>query len=566
MNQKRRIYIENGIVIFIMLSSLMLLILSFFPFLSKSAGMVVSFEMGRMVQRAFSVVLLVIAFQLMKRKTSAWQITIIVLAFNVIHALARSHRPVHNLIAVTDIILILALIYFRKDFCCSSSKKAKSKAVISLALSFIGIIINAGISFHFVKIGISGNADISFADSLLGTIKMIFGMGMQLPVTRFGRGVELITFWFSWGCVLSSVLYAAEPWIDIRKSNEADLWHARTLLNRYGQNPCSYLALEEDKSLFFGTRVDGVAPYGAIGGTVVVNGDPVCADKDFPVLLEELKDFCQRSAHDLIILSVTEHFLPEYQKQGFGWVLSGEEARFYLPEYEISGKKGAKMRMNINHATKAGVKVHEYQVLKKRDSKIERGFERITQEWLQQKKGAMLKFTLGSAGLENPMDKRYFYAEDGAGEMVAFIVFVPFLGGKGYMADVTRHGKNAPGGVMETITYQAFQVFREEGAEYGSLGVAPLAGLEEDSSNPVERLLKFVYDHLNGCYGFRNLYSAKEKYSPTQWVPSYYVYYPRIPTPKMFYAVAKIQNPHGILDYVYSFIKEMRKTPKKEEK
>ena len=57
------------------------------------------------------------------------------------------------------------------------------------------------------------------------------------------------------------------------------------------------------------------------------------------------------------------------------------------------------------------------------------------------------------------------------------------------MADVTRHGTGAPSGVMETILYDAFQVFKDEGIEYGSLGVAPLAGLKNDSSNPVEKLL-----------------------------------------------------------------------------
>ena len=63
----------------------------------------------------------------------------------------------------------------------------------------------------------------------------------------------------------------------------------------------------------------------------------------------------------------------------------------------------------------------------------------------------MLQFTMGTVGLENPMDKRYFYALNSDGKMVAFIVFVPFLGKNGYMADVTRHGKDAPGGVMETV-------------------------------------------------------------------------------------------------------------------
>mgnify|MGYP006986455640 CR=1 FL=1 len=31
---------------------------------------------------------------------------------------------------------------------------------------------------------------------------------------------------------------------------------------------------------------------------------------------------------------------------------------------------------------------------------------------------------------------------------------------------------------MELIMYEAFQVFKEEGVEYASLGVAPLAGLK----------------------------------------------------------------------------------------
>lgn len=134
--------------------------------------------------------------------------------------------------------------------------------------------------------------------------------------------------------------------------------------------------------------------------------------------------------------------------------------------------------MNINHARKAGVVVHEYCPLKQRDAQIEADLNRITNEWLQQKKSSMLTFVMGTVGLENPMDKRYFYATDADGKIVAFIVFVPFLGKRGYMADVTRHGTGAPSGVMETILYDAFQVFKDEGIEYGSLGVAPLAGLE----------------------------------------------------------------------------------------
>ena len=336
---------------------------------------------------------------------------------------------------------------------------------------------------------------------------------------------------------------------------DIDVTNAFTTDAQLANPDTDLVTLEDDKLLYFGQKVDGVIPYGVVGSTIVINGDPICADSDFPVLLAEFKEFCQRSAHNLFFISVTDHFLEEYKKQGFGWVKNGEEARFHLADYEISGKKGAKMRMNINHARKAGVVVHEYCPLKQRDAQIEADLNRITNEWLQQKKSSMLTFVMGTVGLENPMDKRYFYATDADGKIVAFIVFVPFLGKRGYMADVTRHGTGAPSGVMETILYDAFQVFKDEGIEYGSLGVAPLAGLENDSSNPVEKLLCFAYNHLNDCYGFRDLYRAKEKYSPTEWVPSYYIYLPKIPTPDMFYALVTIQNPHQIREAAEDLVK-----------
>ncbi len=64
------------------------------------------------------------------------------------------------------------------------------------------------------------------------------------------------------------------------------------------------------------------------------------------------RNFCQKSAHNIFFLGLTDYYLSEYEKQGFGLVKSGEEARFKLSDYDIAGKKGAKMRMNINHATK----------------------------------------------------------------------------------------------------------------------------------------------------------------------------------------------------------------------
>lgn len=569
MKQTIRIKVENGMILFLAILSVILFGLTFVPAWTVEYRVMTFLEMGRMVQRAFSVILFFLSFQLKKRKHSAWKITVFVLILSLLRCMAElAESPTHRIAFVINGLLVIGFCIFRTDFCCPASKRSRQQAMVLFGVSLVGILINAGLGYHYLKLAVQPNGgSVSFWQSLAEGAGMIFGMSVSPVTSPWAQRAEPVIFWFSWGCMLASVLYAVRPWLEA-PSDSRDIQHARTLLHLYGKNPCSYLTLEEDKTLYFGKSVDGVIPYGTVDDTVIVNGDPICADEDFGTLLAEFREFCQKSAYKLFFLGLTDDYLEEYKKQGFGIVKAGEEARFKLSDYEISGKKGAKMRMNINHATKAGITIKEYRISEQRDPEIEAGLTRVSDEWLSEKKSGLLTFTMGTVGLENPMDRRYFYAQTEAGKIVAFVVFVPFMAGNGYMADVTRHGNDAPGGVMETIIYQAFQAFKEEGIEYGSLGVAPLTGLDEKSANPIEKLLRFVYDNLNACYGFRDLYRAKEKYSPTEWVPSYYAYLPKVPTPDMFYAVVKIQNPQGIMDYVRSFLKErfQRKQDKKDER
>lgn len=551
MSRQKKIQLENGTILFLGAAAFILLAASLFPSSAMSQKVRSYLEMNRMVERAFVVMLLVLSTQLMKRKRTAWEMTMAVLTLSLLRGLEEiihTGLEARSLFLLVQAAVFFILLWSRKDFCCPASKKSVEQAVGFILLSLLGVAVNAAITRHYINLAL-GKGTVSFVESLAAGVGMLFGIGGEFPGGEFAEHLEQLMFLFSWGCILAGAVHIFRPWMEYPGKTASDLQHARTLLNLYSQNPCSYLTLEDDKILYFGKQVDGVIPYGIVGDTVVVNGDPVCKDEDFPKLLDEFKEFCLKSAHKLFILSVTDHYLDEYKKQGFGTVKCGEEARFKLADYEISGKKGAKMRMNINHAKKAGIDVYEYKILEKRNAALEVEFNRITDEWLEGKKSSMLKFTMGTLGLDDPMDRRYFYAVDESGSMVAYIVFVPFLGKNGYMADMTRHGKKAPGGVMELIMYEAFQVFKEEGVEYASLGVAPLAGLKEENASLMEKLLEFVYEHLNQCYGFKDLYRAKEKYSPTVWEPSYYAYLPKIPSPDMFYAVVKIQNPQGILDF-----------------
>ncbi len=135
--------------------------------------------------------------------------------------------------------------------------------------------------------------------------------------------------------------------------------------------------------------------------------------------------------------------------------------------------------------------------------------------------------------------------------MLGFVVFIPFEGGSGYLADVTRRIPGAPQGVIEKIIYKAFMKMKSEGVKWGSMGFAPLVNAGSNGrSFIIGKILNFIYENLNGIYSFKSLYHSKKKYAPTQWESRYIVYHSRIFTPKIGYAIVKAINPQGILSLV----------------
>lgn len=388
MNRQTKIRLENGTILLLGAAAFVLLAASLLPSYAMSEKVRSYLEMNRMVERAFAAMLLVLSLQLMKRKKAAWEMTMAVLTLSLLRGLGEI---VHtgpgrgNIFILVQACIFLILLWCRKDFCCPASKRSLKQAFGFALLSLMGVAVNAVITRHYMNLAM-GKGAVSFSESLIAGLGMLFGMGDGFYPGEFAGHFEQLVFLFSWICILAAVIHVFRPWMENPGKTASDLQHARTLLNLYSQNPCSYLTLEDDKILYFGKQVDGVIPYGIVGDTVVVNGDPVCKDEDFPKLLDEFKEFCLKSAHKLFILSITDHFLGEYKRQGFGTVKCGEEARFKLSDYEISGKKGAKMRMNINHAKKAGIIVREYKILEKKDRALEAEFNRITDEWLQGKK------------------------------------------------------------------------------------------------------------------------------------------------------------------------------------
>jgi len=330
----------------------------------------------------------------------------------------------------------------------------------------------------------------------------------------------------------------------------------RKLLHQYADNPISYVAVETDKKYYFGKNVDGVIAYVITAGVAVCAGDPVSSKENMALLITEFINYCKENELNICFCQTLEDNLPLYTQLGFGCIKYGEEAMFDFETYKLSGSKTAKLRQAINHVAAFEITVSEYKPMEKRDKNIENQIHHISKEWLDNKKCSELSFMLGIISLDNPMDRRYFAAYDSDNNMLGFIVFIPFVNGKGYYADVTRRKQEAPIGVMEKITIEAFAQMKREGAKWGSLGLAPLANVASDGKK-TSKALEFVYENLNNFYGFKSLHQYKKKYGPTSWESRYLVFYPKIFTPKIAYSVIKAQNPKGVSDFIMTQLKSI---------
>ncbi|WP_099191260.1 bifunctional lysylphosphatidylglycerol flippase/synthetase MprF [Tepidibacter mesophilus] len=350
--------------------------------------------------------------------------------------------------------------------------------------------------------------------------------------------------------------YKKKPCIDEIVLSK-DRTRVRGYLQKYGYNSISYLALEKDKRYFFSENIEGAIAYVISSGVAVCAGDPICYEDDAEDFISEFISYCKEKQLRICFCQVSEKFTNEFNELGFGFIKYGEEAIFDLQTYTTSGKKASKIRQAINNANRLGVEVFEYKPLENKDVIIEKEILEVSNEWLSFKKSGELSFMLGSISLDKPMDRRYFIAVDSHKKILGFVVFVPFLGGEGYYADVTRRKKDAPIGVMEKIMINAFNEMKTEGVKWGSLGVAPLANIREDKQKIRISLLafEFIYKNVNNFYGFKSLHQYKKKYGPTMWEPRFLAYYPRTFTPKMAYSMIKVKNPGGVKDFLINQIK-----------
>ena len=311
-----------------------------------------------------------------------------------------------------------------------------------------------------------------------------------------------------------------------------------------GTNSTSYVLLEGTKEYFTSPRVSGFIAYQIRNGVVVIGGDPVCALADAPILL---KDFLAASAGRAVCAyHVTPEFLEAFRQAGFGDVQIGNEAVFKLEQFTLAGGPMELVRAATNKARREGVRIIEHHPFVTDAAALNAELRAVSDEWLKNKNNRELGFLLGGLGLERQTAKRYFIARSagGNGRIEGFIVCEPIYGRRGYYLDVTRRRQDAVRGTMELLTTEIFRILRAEGYAMASMGLAPLANMDDPdlAQHPrLTRLMRYLYDKVEKPYDFKHLYRYKAKYHPHAWERRYLCFLGRRLSPRMLFATLQVR-------------------------
>lgn len=323
-------------------------------------------------------------------------------------------------------------------------------------------------------------------------------------------------------------------------------------VRQYGANSSSYVLLEGPKQYFTSTRVDGFIAYQVSAGVAVIGGDPVCAPESAHILLEDF--LAAMPNRPVCAYQVTPEMLNAFRHAGFKDIQIGNEAIFDLTTFTLAGGQMELVRAATNKARREGVVVFEHYPFALGAGKINQELLAISNEWVQAKGNHEMGFLLGSPMLEHRSAKRYFIACAGGGRIEGFIVCEPIYGRNGYYLDCTRRRADAIRGTMELLTTEIFRLLRDEGYDVASMGLAPLAKLDDPDLRRHPRLTKlmhFAYDRIEGAYDFKHLYRYKAKYHPHAWERRYLCFSQRRLSPRMLYATVQVRNAitlHDILN------------------
>lgn len=275
-----------------------------------------------------------------------------------------------------------------------------------------------------------------------------------------------------------------------------------------------------DKSLLFSEDRRSFLMYGKRGRSWIALFDPVGAVENRQELVWRFVELARTHGGRAVFYQVPGESLSTYADAGLYAFKLGEEARVQLDGFDLKGSRRASLRTSLNKLDRDGV---SFEIVPTVDvNAILDELSSVSNAWLDEHDVREKAFSLGA------FDRDYVASQPvavlrRADRIIAFANVMTTAVKEEATVDLMRFHPLAPNGSMEVLFGRLLLHFKEEGYQWFSLGMAPLAGLSENPVAPLwHKMGRAVYDHGEAFYNFHGLRAFKNKFNPI-WSPRYMV-------------------------------------------
>ncbi len=249
----------------------------------------------------------------------------------------------------------------------------------------------------------------------------------------------------------------------------------------------------------------------------IVLADPICDEENYQNLLTEFL----KQHPNAVFIGLSKKPAIVLEKMGYKVNQFGIETDILLNEFDLRGKKRAKLRQWRNKCERENVVVKEIPIEDHPD--IEK-VKDLSKRWLKNKKKGKIQFLVRPLRFKQEKDVRYFFAYQND-DLIAFAVFDPIYKNEkiiGYFHNMDRYESNVPHGTSPYIIISAIEKFKEEGISHIALGMSPMS-LQRGMKNELKsydlftrKAFWYAYEKLNFLYPFQGNAIHKNKFNGIQ--------------------------------------------------
>jgi len=279
------------------------------------------------------------------------------------------------------------------------------------------------------------------------------------------------------------------------------------LVRQHGWNATAFQTLESGYSYWF-AGADACVAYVDTGSAWVAAGAPIAAPEALARVAAAFVASASAAGKRCCFFGSEDRLRVAAQATLSSFCV-GEQPVWRPSDWTRTVLEGKSLREQLRRARAKGVRTRRLTAAELELEPIRAAIADVAERWLRTRRMERLDFLVKLEPFALADERCCFVAEQG-GRVVAFALLAPVPARRGWLLENLVRDPAAPNGTAELLVDGVMRWAAASGAEWLTLGLAPLSG---DVARPLRlarRAGRFLYD-------FRGLRAYKAKLGPRAW-------------------------------------------------